>query len=537
MVESIKQRPQPGAQQVSRLAGWRILWLLLPILLLQVPAARSVSAQSCVPYPAPQARFGFNVARDGNRTIEQYDITPLKAHWYLDYITQVTPAQPTGIAYAQMIRPPLWKSSTFTTTVGATLQANPGALWILGNEPDRDKQDGLTPAQYAVFYHDVYTFLKARDPSATIAIAGVVQSTPLRRRYLDMILTEYQNRYGQPMPIDVWTMHAFILAENSTIWGAWNPPGLEEYAHEGIQYNVTDHDNLTVFKANVRAFRQWMAERGYRDKPLLVTEYGILLSPLHGFPYEKVRTFMLGSFDYFLTATDTAIGYPADSNRLVQAWSWFSLNYPPYDLETGFGHNGNLVEPDTGALLALGQDFGNYISALPSADQVKLTLPSLQLTPPVIVITPTVTTTQKSRVAPGTIPEITPARSKAGGTIPNTPLTFQATLSNSGNNSACNLTIHLWHRDPAGAVTRIETQMVTTLPAAGQGRASHSNGAVLTFTWDAGVLAPGLHELIIEAEADNAQTSLPTAQIQQNYRFHVVGEPFTNFTYLPIAEQ
>ncbi|MEZ4731720.1 MAG: hypothetical protein R3E79_31765 [Caldilineaceae bacterium] len=490
--------------------GKPLLGVLL-LLLLALLTTEQVRAQSCTPYPSPQARFGYNVARDGGRRIEQYDVAPLQAHWYLDYFTQVTPVQPNGMAYAQMIRPPFWKQSTFTTTVESTLQNNPGTLWIIGNEPDRDKQDGLTPAQYAVFYHDVYTFLKTRDPSAHVATAGVVQSTPLRRRYLDMVLTEYQSRYGQAMPVDVWTVHAFILSENNPLWGAWNPPGLEEYADEGIQYTVNDHDNIEIFKANMVAFRQWMAERGYRDKPLLVTEYGILLSPLHGFPYSRVRSFMLASFDFFLTATDPNTGYPADDNRLVQAWSWFSLNYPPYDVETGFGHNGNLLEPDTGALLALGEDYGAYIADLDTTNQLVLAAPTLQLQPPTVVLTPTV------------------AAAAPGATI---PLTLTADVANAGNVTACNLTIRLWQRDPQGAVTLVGTELVATLPTS-QGQ----NSQALTFTWPLDQPTAGLYEVTLEGMADNSNTGLSTVLVQQTYRFHVLAAPFDAFMYLPVVQR
>jgi len=482
---------------------------LFLLLLLLMPG--QANAQSCPPYPSPQTRFGYNVARDGGRHMSQYDVTALQAHWYLDYFTQVTPVQPDGMAYAQMIRPPFWKQSTFTTTVESILQNNPETLWIIGNEPDRDKQDGLTPAQYAVFYHDVYTFLKTRDPSAHIAIAGVVQSTPLRRRYLDMVLTEYQSRYGQALPVDVWTVHAFILSENNPLWGAWNPPGLEAYADEGIQYTVNDHDNMEIFKANVIAFRQWMAEQGYRDKPLLVTEYGILLSPLHGFPYARVRSFMLASFDFFLTATDPNTGYPADDNRLVQAWSWFSLNYPPYDEETGFGHNGNLLEPDTGALLDLGQDYGAYIAGLDTTNKLVLAAPILQLQPATVVLSPTVAAASPSAT---------------------TPLTLTASVANTGNVTACNLRIRLWQRNPQGEVALVGTEGVATLPAT-QGQ----NSQALTFTWQIDPPSAGLYELTLEAMADNSNTGLPTALVQQRYRFHVLAAPFGTFIYLPVVER
>ena len=489
---------------------WRWRWLLLAglPLFLVLFLSRQAQAQSCTPYPSPQTRFGVNVARDGGRHIDDYTVTPLKAHWYLDYFTQATPSQPEGMVYAQMIRPPLWKQATFTKTVESVLANNPGALWLLGNEPDRDKQDGLTAGAYATFYHDVYTFLKTRDANARVAIAGVVQPTPIRLRYLDLVLAEYQNRYGTTMPIDVWTTHAFILRE-ATDWGAWVPPGLEAYLDEGIKYEVHDHDSLAIFKANIIAFRQWMAAHGYRDKPLLVTEYGILLPPVYGFPYDKVRTFMLGTFDFFLSATDAATGYPADGNRLVQAWSWFSLNYPPYDPETEFGHNGNLLEPDTGALLPLGQDFGAYIAKLASPTSVTLTLPRLQLTPSAVVIPPTA--------------------HRSAGVTPT--LTLTATLANTGNSAACNLQIHLWVREANGVLTRRATQTIATLAA------QANNAQTLTFTWPLDNTSYGLHEFILEANADNSNTSLPIATVRQTYSFWVLPEPFARFNYLPMIQQ
>ncbi|MBX3013396.1 MAG: hypothetical protein KF832_17885 [Caldilineaceae bacterium] len=480
-------------------------------------------AQSCLPYPSPKARFGYNVAREKGRHIEQYDVASLGGHWYLDYTTQVTPAQPAGMTYAQMIRPTIWKSASFTKTIEATLEANPGTLWILGNEPDRDQQDGLLPSDYAIFYHDVYAFLKARDANARIAVAGIVQSTPLRRRYLDMVLTEYQNRYGVAMPVDVWTLHAFILPENY-IWGASIPPGLEAYASEGMQYTVDDHDDTGIFQNNIIAFRQWMAARGYRDKPLLITEYGILLSPLHGFPHEKVRTFMLASFDFFLTATDANTGYPADGNRLVQAWSWFSLNYPPYDPVTGEGQNGNLMEPDTAAMLPLGEAYGAYVATLGSSPKVTLAFPTFQLTPSTIILTPTVTTTVSSMAAP------LANQQGLALTANNThTLTLTTTLNNQGDLAACNLTIQIYHQDPQGKQTLLSTKTAATLGTTGANR-----DYPISLTWNSADLPLGLHKLILTAVADNSATGLPIAQVRQEVAFHVLAEPWSLFNYLPV---
>ena len=71
---------------------------------------------------------------------------------------------------------------------------------------------------------------------------------------------------------------------------------------------VEGHDRLDIFKGNLIAFREWMAARGYRDKPLIVTEYGILISVRYDFTHPRMSRFLLGTFDFFLSATDEATG-------------------------------------------------------------------------------------------------------------------------------------------------------------------------------------------------------------------------------------
>lgn len=500
-----------------------VLLILRPILVLTmfawlVPATTPlVQAQDCLAFPNPQDRFGFNVALENNRRIDNYTVDSFHAHWYLDYATQIKPSQPAGMVYAQMIRPSQWAKPAFTTTVQSIIETNPGALWLVGNEPDRDKQDGLNPGEYAAFYHDVYSFIKTYDQSSHVAIAGVVQSTPLRRRYLDMVLTEYENRYGAKMPIDVMNMHAFILRE-ADLWGAAIPPGLEAFADEGMRYEIGDHSNLTIFQENIFAFRQWMAANGYRDKPLLVTEYGILLPDLYqdfgiDFSYSAVRNFMWGSFDYFLNATDETVGYPADGNRLVQGWSWFSLNYPPYDLNTGEGHNGNLVEPTSGLLLPLGRDYGNYVAQLDSSKYVDIGIPSFQVNPSIILSSTTTIPT-------GTVPS-----------IPTWPsaFTLEGQLQNTGTATGCNLRIHLWHRTPDGVQTRLQSWDIAQLTEGGT--------QPISLTWQPQTLRPGLHEFFLQADVDNAAIGLPIDQAEARSTLLVLTEPFSHHLYLPIVDR
>ncbi len=236
-----------------------------------------------------------------------------------------------------------------------TAQAHPGALWLLGNEPDVAWQDNATPEEYAAHYGVLYPAIKAADPTARVAIAGVSQPTPLRMAYLDRVLAAYQAQFGAAMPVDVWNIHAFILREERDSWGVGIPPGMAVDA--GTLYEISDHDDMALFRQQIVDFRRWMAERGFRDAPLVVSEYGVLMPESYGFPAEQVAGFMIETFDFFLTASDPDIGYPADENRLVQAFCWYSVADTVYPTP-------NLFDPKSGALTPVGEMFVAYAAGL-----------------------------------------------------------------------------------------------------------------------------------------------------------------------------
>ncbi len=126
--------------------------------------------------------------------------------------------------------------------------------------------------------------------------------------------------------------------------------------------SIDDHDNIALIVQQTRDFRQWMASRGQRNKPLINTEYGILMTEDLGFTYQRVRTFMLNSFDTFLNnMVDPALGYPADGNRLLQEWYWFALAVEQFEGRTI--HTG-LYNANTSAIKPLGNDFANYVQPL-----------------------------------------------------------------------------------------------------------------------------------------------------------------------------
>lgn len=233
-----------------------------------------------------------------------------------------------GMAFMPMVRVRQGTLAPPAPWLAATARLLPGRTWLIGNEPDVKWQDGTPAAAYARAYHDAYTAIKQADPTAQVAIGGVSQITPLRLAYLDAVLAAYQAEFGEPMPVDVWTMHAFVLQEKADDWGVDIPPGMDATA--GETWAIEDHDDLALVELQVRRMREWMRDQGHQDKPLWVTEYGILMPAGYGFTPERVRRFLIGSFDLFLHLRDPEIGYNLDDDRLVQRWVWFSTDYPLY---------------------------------------------------------------------------------------------------------------------------------------------------------------------------------------------------------------
>ncbi|MCS6845534.1 MAG: glycosyl hydrolase [Caldilineales bacterium] len=321
------------------------------------PAAPSPASQPVATLSPDEARRRLGVGWAGAVPQDPLVAQRLGFGWYLDWTVQPHPLAVEGLEFAQMVltrdSTPFWGQRD---RIAAAVKAHPGALWLIGNEPDVPWQDNVTPEVYARRYHQFYIYIKSLDPTARVAIGGVSQPTPLRMAYLDRVLEAYQALFNRPMPVDVWNVHAFILREERDSWGVGIPPGFE-HVNQGILFEIADHDNLAIFRQQIVDFRRWMAGRGLQDKPLLVTEYGILMPEEYGFPPEAVIRFMRASFDFLLEGRDPEVGMPADDYRLVQGLAWFSVGDDLYP-------TGNLVDPATGRLTAVGQAFVEYVAAL-----------------------------------------------------------------------------------------------------------------------------------------------------------------------------
>ncbi|MCC6484420.1 MAG: DUF1080 domain-containing protein [Armatimonadetes bacterium] len=97
------------------------------------------------------------------------------------------------------------------------ISTHPGKIWIIGNEPDLNSQDGLTREQYAAMFKTYYDFIRPLDPSARFAIAGITGgsnnwSLNYSIEWYGYVLNYYKTTYGYPMPVDIWNVHSYAGA-------------------------------------------------------------------------------------------------------------------------------------------------------------------------------------------------------------------------------------------------------------------------------------------------------------------------------------
>jgi hypothetical protein len=470
-------------KRISLIVGLSALGVTVAIGLLKAPDVRSAYARSIGPAAPgasaayPNCRFGMGAGGSVN-----YNVAALNLGWYLDWRTTITPTHPGQTDYVQVVRVQTaidgFTFSPPTATLQAAVLANPGAAWLIGNEPDSPMQDNMVPELYARAYHHLYGLIKSYDPTARIGAGSIVQPTPLRFQYLDRVLAAYRANYSQPLPTDLWNTHSYILREITSddpdaidnggsleVWGAYVPPGIN--ATRGKLYTYSQMFDGGIFRQRLIDFRQWLARNGYRDVPLLITEYGTLFPYppyIEGDPYvdengvpmteARTATFMLDTFDILRTLADPNIGYRADGGRLVQRWSWYSSD------DVNYG--GILFYPNTHALNPLGQAFAAYTNQQPPAVDLNV-------------------------VADGS------AAPWAGQPI---PFTLKATVGNQGNISvSVPFTATFYDGLPGTGVPIGQAQIPRGLSGCG-------GVATVSTTWT--VSSPGLHEFYVEVDSTHS---------------------------------
>ncbi|NLG29051.1 MAG: DNRLRE domain-containing protein, partial [Chloroflexi bacterium] len=274
------------------------------------------------------------------------------------------PATPDGIEFVQTIRvktfPVNDPESYDWNALQKLVRANPGALWQIGNEPDGDRWascDNRTPTDYAVIFKLFHDRIKAVDPTALIANGPIIEASPVRVDcWLTKVWNEYQRLYGEPMPVDVWNIHEQLLDEAPEV-GASIPLTCDPAL--GMHYSQQQNDSLEVFIDHVLRMRQWMKNHGQRNKPLIVSEYGVMMPEGAGFTQDRVSQFLESTVNFMLYTTNANLGMPDDGDRLVQRWAWYSLNLP-MDEQL---YNGSLFDNETHALTEVGRTYARLACA------------------------------------------------------------------------------------------------------------------------------------------------------------------------------
>jgi hypothetical protein len=208
-----------------------------------------------------------------------------------------------------------------------------------------------------------------------------------------------------------------------------------------------------------------MARNGYRDVPLVITEYGTLYPYppyIDGDPYvdendvplteARTATFMTSTFNILQTLSDPNLGYRFDGGRMVQRWAWYSVD------DVNYG--GILFYPVTRTLNPLGQMFAAYTS---------------QITPAVDLF-----------------PLVDPIGAHWEGTL--VTVTLNAVVANQGNISASHpitVTFYSGSADSGSPIGKV------IMPA---GKLPGCGGTVrVGITWP--LSAPGVHPFSVKVEA------------------------------------
>jgi hypothetical protein len=312
---------------------------------------RTIKPGENLPNIARSTRAGFSISTP---TDPEYWAGMLGSGWFVDWSVRPVPNF-NNLEYWPMIRVHADCISPGLEEIQSLASQNPGSVWIIGNEPDVIWQDNVPASRYAAIYHDLYQMIKTSDPTALIAVGGVSQATPLRLQYLDQVLQTYQAFYHQPMPVDWWTVHGYVLREEKGSWGVDIPPGID--ATQGELREVSDHGRTDLFEAQLSSFRQWLTNHGYQQTPLALTEFGILMPSSYGFPDDVVASYLDQTFTWLSQVQDKSIGYPEDEYHLVQKWAWFSISDPTYSTS-------DLGDLSSGKLTYIGERFRSIVSTM-----------------------------------------------------------------------------------------------------------------------------------------------------------------------------
>ena len=291
----------------------------------------------------PELNQRLGVAVDYSYTKDNIDDFPWEQFginlWSYNWKSNVNPSNKT--TQYQMI----WSTQVTEKkleNIKKALIAVPQAKWLVGNEPDGIGQSKRTPQEYAHEYHTWYTLIKTYNSNNLVYFGGISQPSPNRLRWLNEMIDYYEDNYGN-FPFDGIHIHNYVIPEEGSS-GLGSSVGVTTDGELYGQSYWNYHADLNVFYAQLIEFRKWMKQRGYENKPLIISEYGILLSEEHGYTPDYIASYLFHTLQIILLSYDCDLGNPQDDYRIVQEVSWFSANYVPHSNSMLFDENKNLTE-------------------------------------------------------------------------------------------------------------------------------------------------------------------------------------------------
>ena len=240
-------------------------------------------------------------------------------------------------------------------------RANPGRLYIVGDEPD---QDCMRPADYAVLYHDFVAGIRAADPTARVSPSGFAEPNykccPLPDDvpapcwsekhsigFANDFYNAYVQRYGSPPPVNEWRFHDFGLRsplgdldhwwariDREAAWsvahganmvlGAWGllgwrepAPSYQEHLKQAMGRILNDpRINGAVYWSH----EQWAGELHYLMNPdgTLTPEGQTYSNPLTDIPTD-IATVLSNDGSATLRWTNTTAAWAAEAEFWVKA--------------------------------------------------------------------------------------------------------------------------------------------------------------------------------------------------------------------------
>lgn len=270
-----------SAKRISKTGPW-VLALLLALLTTCGCGSRR---QERAPFSTP---FGVGVG-DAPLTAAQLDA--LGPVWYMDWSWR----DPTFEGHERLYVVGCAEVKRDRGAIPAAMRSKGASWWALGNEPNDPNQDNQTPEEYAELY-SIFEGWAKNAPHCRILPAGIADAD---WQWAEAFREAFREKYGRYPRVDGWNIHNYILEA-----------GLDPY-------------DVGEFGRRILAFRRWMERIGDGDKPLFLTEFGVLYGsgccnrPVD--PPEKIQTFMREAVRWLV------------ESRTVACWAWFATYSEQYN--------------------------------------------------------------------------------------------------------------------------------------------------------------------------------------------------------------